>query len=303
MKELVKVQDIQALSDKFLAFAQVKPASVKAYRKGIRNLANFFNLHKITTPTRDSLVAYREYLAGKYAVTTCNLYLTSAKLFFNFLSVEGYLAKNPAEHLKGLKVDNTTHKKDALSSDMVKAILGTFNTSTLQGKRDKAIFALMATAGLRTIEIRRADISDIALRDGKYFLQVQGKGRNEKSESVQIADGVFNLISDYLNSRTDHAGNLFGSLSRRNYGGRLTTTSISRIVKNALIRAGFNSRRLTAHSLRHTAATVALKAGASLRQVQQVLRHKNIAVTQIYLHDLDRLTNNAESLVANAFGI
>ena len=262
MKELVKVQDIQALSDKFLAFAQVKPASVKAYRKGIRNLANFFNLHKITTPTRDSLVAYREYLAGKYAVTTCNLYLTSAKLFFNFLSVEGYLAKNPAEHLKGLKVDNTTHKKDALSSDMVKAILGTFNTSTLQGKRDKAIFALMATAGLRTIEICRADISDIALRDGKYFLQVQGKGRNEKSESVQIADGVFNLISDYLNSRTDNAGNLFGSLSRRNYGGRLTTTSISRIVKNALIRAGYNSRRLTAHSLRHTAATVALKAGS-----------------------------------------
>ena len=303
MKELVKVQDIQALSDKFLAFAQVKPASVKAYRKGIRNLANFFNLHKITTPTRDSLVAYREYLAGKYAVTTCNLYLTSAKLFFNFLSVEGYLAKNPAEHLKGLKVDNTTHKKDALSSDMVKAILGTFNTSTLQGKRDKAIFALMATAGLRTIEIRRADISDIALRDGKYFLQVQGKGRNDKSESVQIADGVFNLISDYLNSRTDNAGNLFGSLSRRNYGGRLTTTSISRIVKNALIRAGYNSRRLTAHSLRHTAATVALKAGATLRQVQQVLRHKNIAVTQIYLHDLDRLTNNAESLVARAFGI
>ena len=303
MKELVKVQDIQALSDKFLAFAQVKPASVKAYRKGIKNLANFFNLHKITTPTRDSLVAYREYLAGKYAVTTCNLYLTSAKLFFNFLSVEGYLAKNPAEHLKGLKVDNTTHKKDALSSDMVKAILGTFNTSTLQGKRDKAIFALMATAGLRTIEIRRADISDIALRDGKYFLQVQGKGRNDKSESVQIADGVFNLISDYLNSRTDNAGNLFGSLSRRNYGGRLTTTSISRIVKNALIRAGYNSRRLTAHSLRHTAATVALKAGATLRQVQQVLRHKNIAVTQIYLHDLDRLTNNAESLVARAFGI
>ena len=303
MKELVKVQDIQALSDKFLAFAQVKPASVKAYRKGIRNLANFFNLHKITTPTRDSLVAYREYLAGKYAVTTCNLYLTSAKLFFNFLSVEGYLAKNPAEHLKGLKVDNTTHKKDALSSDMVKAILGTFNTSTLQGKRDKAIFALMATAGLRTIEIRRADISDISLRDGKYFLQVQGKGRNDKSESVQIADGVFNLISDYLNSRTDNAGNLFGSLSRRNYGGRLTTTSISRIVKNALIRAGYNSRRLTAHSLRHTAATVALKAGATLRQVQQVLRHKNIAVTQIYLHDLDRLTNNAESLVARAFGI
>ena len=90
MKELVKVQDLNNLADNFLAFAQVKPASVKAYRKGIRNLANFFISQNITTPTRDNLVAYREYLAEKYSAATCNLYLTSAKLFFNFLSIEGY---------------------------------------------------------------------------------------------------------------------------------------------------------------------------------------------------------------------
>ena len=303
MKEIVKVQDIQALSDKFLTFAQVKSASVTAYRKGIKNLANFFNLHKITTPTRDSLISYREYLAGKYAVTTCNLYLTSAKLFFNFLVVEGYIAKNPCEHLKGLKVDNTTHKKDALSPEMIKSVLANFDTSTLQGKRDKAIFALMSTAGLRTIEISRANKADIELREGKYFLYVQGKGRNEKAECVQIAHGVYKLISEYLQARIDDNENLFGSVSRRNYGGRMTTTSISRIVKTAMIRAGYNSKRLTAHSLRHTAATVALKTGATLRQVQQVLRHKNIAVTQIYLHDLDRMANNTENMVAHAFGI
>ena len=306
MTAIVKSQnfaDLINLADKFLTFAQVKSASVKSYKKGIRNLANFFNLYHFSIPTRESLIAYRDYLAKTYSASTCNLYLTSAKLFFNFLTVEGFISKNPAEHLKGLKIDRSTHKKDSLSADMVKSVLATFDTSTLQGKRDKAIFALMATAGLRTIEIRRADISDISLRDGKYFLQVQGKGKNDKADSVLIPNGVFQIISDYLNSRTDNAENLFGSLSNRNFGKRLSTNSISRIVKSALIRAGFNSKRLTAHSLRHTAATIALKAGATLRQVQQVLRHSNISVTQIYLHDLDRLNNNAENLVANSFGL
>ena len=299
----LKSDDLSGLVEKFLTFAQVKSASVKSYRKGIKNLANFFSLQGISQPTRENLIAYREYLAENYSAATCNLYLTSAKLFFNFLFVEGILKENPAEHLKGLKIDRSTHKKDALSSDMVKAILATFDTSTLQGKRDKAIFALMATAGLRTVEIIRADVDDIAEKSGKYFLYVQGKGRNDKSECVQIAPSVYSLISDYLQARTDNGENLFASLSHRNFGGRLNSTTISILVKDIMRRAGFDSERLTAHSLRHTAATVALQAGASLRQVQQVLRHKSVSVTEIYLHDLDRLTNNAESLVAEVFDI
>lgn len=303
MTGLIKVQDLNGLAEKFLQFAQVSASSIKAYRKGLKNLANFFKLNRVTSPTRENFIAYREYLAGKYAAATCNLYLTSAKLFFNFLSVEGYIAKNPCEHLKGLKIDNSVHKKDSLSADMVKKILANFDRSTLQGKRDSAMFALMSTAGLRTIEISRADKADIELRGGKYYLYVMGKGRNSKSECIEIPHGVYSLIQDYLNARTDNGESLFASVSRRNFGGRLTTISISRAVKTAMIRAGYNSPRLTAHSLRHTAATIALMARATLRQVQQVLRHKNINITQIYLHDIDRMTNNAECLVARAFGI
>ena len=92
-------------------------------------------------------------------------------------------------------------------------------------------------------------------------------------------------------------------MSHRNFGGRLNTTTISILVKDMMRRAGFDSERLTAHSLRHTAATIALQAGASLRQVQQVLRHKSVNVTEIYLHDLDRMANNAEVMVAEIFDI
>lgn len=292
------------LVEKWIAFAQVKPSSVKSYRKGIRRLAEYVEGNGIANLSRENLVEYREMLAKKYSPSTANLYLTSAKLFLAFLQQEGILSVNPAEHLKGLKVI-AGHKKDSLSVQDTRKILSTFNTSTLKGKRDKAMYALMTTAGLRTIEVARANVGDIVKRGGKFFLYVMGKGRNEKSESVLLADGVYQMIQDYLTARGNISDNsaLFASVSRRNFGGRLTTTSISRIIKTAMRGAGYNSRRLTAHSLRHTAATTMLLNGAAIRQVQQVLRHRNIAVTEIYLHDLDRMSNHAESIAAAAFGI
>ena len=292
------------LVEKWIAFAQVKPSSVKSYKKGIRRLAEYVNSNGIANLSRENLVEYREMLAKKYSPSTANLYLTSAKLFLAFLQQEGVLSVNPAEHLKGLKII-AGHKKDSLSVDDTKKILASFDTSTLKGKRDKAMYALMTTAGLRTIEVARADVGDMVQRGGKYFLYVMGKGRNEKSECVQVADGVYSLIQDYLTARGNISDDstLFASLSKRNFGGRITANSISRIIKTALKNSGYDSRRLTAHSLRHTAATTMLLNGAAIRQVQQVLRHKNVAVTEIYLHDLDRLNNNAEMLAAAAFGI
>ena len=297
------IESIFVLVEKFIAYSQVSKSSVKSYRKGLRRLTEYFAEKSISSPTRADVLEYREYLSSKYSPATANLYLTSAKLFFNFLQVEGVVATNPADHVKGLKIV-AGHKKDALSTEQVKKILINFDTSTLKGKRDKAMFALMITAGLRTIEVSRANVCDIIERDGKFFLLVQGKGRTEKDSTVRIADGVVSLINSYLADRAVKDDSpLFASISNRNFGGRLTTTSISRIVKGAMKAAGFNSKRLTAHSLRHTAATTALRAGASIREVQQVLRHSSINVTTIYLHELDRLNNQAECLTAAAFGI
>ena len=303
-KAIATLTSILSMVDSWIAFAQVSPASEKSYRKGIRRLAEYCAANSISAPNRADMIAYKNFLQEKYAAATANLYLTAAKLFFSWLNVEGVIATNPSVHIKGLKIV-AGHKKDALSAEQVKAIFSNFDVSTLKGKRDKAMFALMTTAGLRTIEISRANVSDIIEREGKYFLLVQGKGHSEKDAEVRIADGVFVLIKSYLSSRADISTDspLFASVSNRNFDGRMTTNSISRIVKSAMKAAGFDSKRLTAHSLRHTAATTALKAGATLREVQQVLRHTNITITQIYLHDMDRLNNQAECLTAAALGI
>lgn len=75
------------------------------------------------------------------------------------------------------------------------------------------------------------------------------------------------------------------------------------MVKRHLQKAGFNSSRLTAHSLRHSAVTLSLLNGATLQEAQMFARHANIATTQIYAHNLDRANNPCSDHIANAIGI
>ena len=302
-KSETSLKEFDSLATNWIQFAQVSTSSRLAYQKGIKRFKEYCTDNRISTPTRADLILYREFLGMKYQATTANLYLTAAKLFFDFLYVEGYIEKNPCERLKGFKV-SSEHKKSALSVEMTKTVMKHFNTSTLAGLRDKAIYALMTACGLRCIEVVRANISDLEQINGVYRLHVQGKGHTQKDNAVNVPAGVVKLIADYLKRRGAVKADspLFASISRRNFGGRLSTFSVSRIIKTALRQSNFDSPRLTAHSLRHTCCTVALKNGATLRECQQLLRHVNIAVTTIYLHELNALENQASTLAARAFG-
>ncbi|MBQ7630488.1 MAG: tyrosine-type recombinase/integrase [Selenomonadaceae bacterium] len=292
-----------SLADRWIAFAQVSASSRKAYEKGVKRLKEYMTARQIITPSRGDMVAYREYLGRQYQPTTANLYLTAAKLFFQFLAVEGYISNNPCEHIKGFKISNL-HKKAALSVEMTKAVVNKIDTSTLAGIRNLAMYQLMASCGLRCIEVARANVGDFEQIGGVIRLHVQGKGKNDRAAAVNVPAGVYQTICEYLKQRGAVPANspLFASCSNRNNGGRLTTVSISRIVKKILREGGYDSPRLTCHSLRHSAATTALQAGATLREVQQLLRHSKIDTTTIYLHELSELENKASTVAANAFG-
>ena len=117
-----------------------------------------------------------------------------------------------------------------------------------------------------------------------------------------MATQVYNFIQKYLKTRknAEKIEPLFTSTSRRNYNSRMETQSISRLVKNKLRQISLDDTRHTAHSLRHTSATQALLNGASLTQVQQVLRHTSINTTLIYTHNIERMKNKSEQTVADA---
>ena len=289
--------DLQA---RFIAYLDAKPRTIEAYSKALKPFFAYLSANGITQPTRENIIAYRDSLKATYKATTVQAYIVPVRLFFQWAQQEG-LYPNVAEHVKGAKISKD-HKKDALTTRQIKAVLDAIDTDSLQGLRDYAILALMVTCGLRTIEVARADIGDLRTAGDNAALFIQGKGQDEKSEYVKITQPVEKAIRAYLNCRgkADAGQPLFASLSNNSQGGRMTTRSISGIVKDRFTDAGYDSERLTAHSLRHTAGTLNLLNGGTLEETQQLLRHSNINTTMIYLHHLDRAKNNSEARIAAA---
>lgn len=289
------------LYSRYIEFLDASPKTVETYTKALRQLFGYFAMNGITQPGRGDILAFREELkASGHKPTTVQNYITATRLFFQWTAQEG-LYPNIAEHLKGAKLDRQ-HKKDYLTSGQVKEVLTGIDRGNLQGLRDYAILTLMITGGLRTIEVIRADIGDLRTAGNSTVLYIQGKGREEKTEYVKISAPVERAIRSYLKARgqTGEAEPLFTSLSNNSRGQRLTTRTVSAIVKHRLQAAGYDSSRLTAHSLRHTAVTLSLLAGKEITEVQQFARHANISTTMIYNHALDKAKNSCGEAVTAA---
>ena len=287
------------LLKRFLEYLDASEKTVQTYTRALRQFFKFLYENNITQPQRTDVLAFRDKLKDKgRKPTTIKSYIVAVRLFFQWTNQEG-LYPNIAEKIKGAKLDQA-HKKDYLTVDQIKDVLNNIDTSTLTGARDYAIILLMVTGGLRTIEVSRADMDDMRNVGNSPALYIQGKGREEKTEYVKLPLQVFKAIGRYREMLEKQYDVLFVSTSNNNKGQRLTTRSISGIVKKRLKEAGYTSNRLTAHSLRHTAGTLNLMNGGTLEETQQLLRHSNINTTMIYLHHLERENNQSEKRIADA---
>lgn len=296
---ILPAADIDELYTRWLAYID-RPKSEQTYRNGIKSFLTYLAEHEITQPTRADILSWRDDLKEKYRATTVQTYLCGVKPFFAWLADEG-LYKDIAKGVHGLKL-NRNHKKGYLSAEASRDVLVCIDTHTHRGKRDYAIMCLMLTTGLRTCEVVGANVSDLDIIGGQTVLHISGKGFDDNAAYVKIALPVEKAIRNYLQARgARHNEPLFtGAGNHTGENGRLTTRSIRRIVKERLRAAGFESETLTAHSLRHTAGTLALKNGGKIEQVQQMLRHSNVTTTMIYMHDIEREGNNSELNVARA---
>lgn len=310
MSEIIRVEETaisaaQGLSEdtylRFVAFADVKEKSVETYTRALRQMFRFFRENGIRNPQREDILSYRDSLKARgLKPSSIQNYITATRLFFQWTEQER-IYPNVAAHVKGAKLDRE-HKKDYLTSSQSKAVLAGIDRSSLTGLRDYAIVALMLTDALRTIEVSRANIEDLRTLGDFTVLYIQGKGRDEKAEYVKVPQPVEKAIRDYLKARgeADPTEPLFTSTSNNSKGGRLSTRTISGICKGSMVEAGYNSERLTAHSLRHTAVTLSLINGRPLEEVQEFARHANIATTMIYNHALEKAKNGCSDAVSSA---
>lgn len=299
--EIKKKEIGMELFDRFIKYIDVAPKTVETYTKSLRQLFNYFSHNGIKYPKREDVMAFKEKLKeNQCKPTTIQNYITAARVFFTWTSQEGYYP-NITDHLKGAKIDKE-HKKDYLTSNQIKEILSNIDLNNIQGIRDYAILVLMVTGGLRDIEISRANIEDLRVAGENTVLYVQSKGKDEKTDYVKISMQVERAIRNYLKAKGAYKGSepIFTSLSNNSKGKRLTVRSISGIIKNRLKEAGFNSDRLTAHSLRHSAVTLSLLAGKDITEVQQFARHTNISSTMIYNHSLEKSKNSCGEAISKA---
>lgn len=289
------------LADKWIQFVDASEKTINTYKTNIRQFFKFLASMGITRPTRETVLQYRAYLSETCKPATVQGYIVALRQFFQWTELEG-LYPNVATRVKGAKLDNREHKKDYLTGKQAQQLLGAIDRSTLKGKRDYAILAVMLTTGLRTISIIRANVGDMRVSGHGAVLYYQGKGRSERAEYVKLAEPVELALREYLAARGEHDAKapLFASTANLNNGGRLTTRTISKLAKASFAAIGLISDRITAHSLRHTAATLNLLNGGSLAETQQLLGHQNINTTMIYSHALERANNESENRIAQA---
>ena len=289
------------LLEEFFSFLDVSSKTAQTYRRAIRQFLVFVRENNIVKPERNDVLAFKKEMEAKgKSPATIHLYLSAVRRFFQWTEQSG-LYPDVTANVKAPRQERG-HKKDYFAGTQVKSILGGIDRNSAEGLRNYAILSLMTTGGLRTVEIVRANVEDIRVVGGVSVLFIQGKGRSDKKDFVKLIPEVETAIRDYLKTRgqVEAEAPLFASESKRNRGQRLTTRSISGVCKAAMRAAGFNSNRLTAHSLRHTAVTLALLSGQSLEEVQHFARHTNISTTQIYAHHLDRMNSQCEAAIANA---
>ena len=203
-----------------------------------------------------------------------------------------YLAKRNIKSLDPVLVElPRTHRPQVtfLHVDEIDRILAEIPLDTEDGLRDRAIFELLFSTGLRISELTGLNRGDVNLTRREFM--VRGKG--QKDRPVFISQSAADAVQDYLDERKDKLPALFLNNSRNqpmvgtsgDYR-RLTPRSIERII-NKYVRAAGITKHVTPHTLRHSFATDLLMNGADLRSVQSLLGHSNISTTQIYTHVTD----------------
>jgi len=298
---IVKSKSIYALIEDFIRSQDVKTSSKETYRKSLKQFLLYSTERNLQDPTREDILNYKTYLLNdkKLSPTTVTSYLVAVRKFFEWVESEK-LYPNIAKSIKGAKRPKG-FRKDVLTVAQIKDVLSNIDRSDLEGKRDYALINLLVRTGLRTIEIQRALIEDLRQEGGEAVLFIQGKGRDLKDDFVLLTNETLKPIREYLKERgkVGEKDPLFSSHSNKNKGKGLTTRSIRRIVKERLREIGIDDRRLSAHSLRHTAITLSLLGGATLQEAQTLARHSDINTTLIYAQNISRVNNAPERKIDN----
>lgn len=261
----------------FLQYIQIERNfsrhTVVAYRSDLNLFIRFCSEREVMLPEID-INTIRKFLAHLYVTRhvarTVSRYITTLKSCFAFALEQDLIASNPMLKIHTPKVERRLPVY--LSAEELKQLL-----TSIDDKRDKAVLTLLAMTGIRLSELVGLDLEHIYLNNGTGSIRVLGKGSKERI--VPLNAIAIKALQDYLGSRPDVAINaLWISRCSR----RLSNVAVQQILKKYIALAGI--KQISPHALRHTFATLLLREGISLREIQDLMGHADISSTAIYTH-------------------
>jgi site-specific recombinase XerD len=270
------------------------PATRRAYKGDLDHLDAFADAHGLPLlhVARAHLAAWAETMRrARLSEVTIGRRLSSASSFYTYCVQNDAIHASPAADLRRPKIDRDNDGAAWLTVEQA--------TAFLRAARDHSpgahsLAAVMLTTGARVSEVTAADVDDLTHNAGHRLLTVTRKGG--KRQSLPIAPWVGVVVDTHLAGRTE--GPLF---TKPRSGQRMDQPAAWRLVRLLARRAGLpNADRLHPHSLRHSAITAALEAGAGLREVQTMAGHVDPRTTERYDRMRENLDKSPVYLVAQA---
>ena len=202
--------------------------------------------------------------------------LSAVRAFYRYLMNGGTVSHNPA---RGITTPRTA-KRLPQTLDVDQALqLVEIDAKDPLAVRDKAVFELMYSSGLRLSELTGLDINSIDLADA--MVTVLGKGR--KTRKVPVGRQALAAVRAWLKQRPGFAAEDETALFVSRRGNRISTRNIQQRLRDRAVRQGLTTH-VHPHMLRHSFATHVLESSGDLRAVQELLGHADISTTQVYTH-------------------
>ena len=256
--------------------------TLESYKRDIAIYLDFLSRNKktILKATRkdiEKFLSERKEQGSKSRTVARNK--VSIVNLYKFLVMENYISKNPTDNLEVIRLKRVL--PESLTTTEVDDLLAVPNEKTDKGLRDKAIFELMYSSGLRVSEICSLKIEDISFEE--KCLKIKGKGNRERI--VPINDRALDILQRYIQtSRVIMVkGKKTSELFLNFRGDKISRVGIWKIVKETMKKSDID-KNVYPHTLRHSFATHLIQHGADLRSVQRMLGHSDITTTEIYTH-------------------
>lgn len=283
-------EDLEAFVTYLVAEAGLSENTVSAYRRDLKDYANFLRGTEqgtyLTEPNfrrveRQDVIDYLGHLRRerKLKRSTVARKLTAIRQLHKFLLREELTDEDPTAN-----VDRPKQKKslpEVISEEQCMQLLAAPDRSTPEGLRDAAMLTLLYATGLRVSELVNLGTHDLNVEEG--LVRVKGKGNKERL--VPVADEALRLVQKYMKTARaefmkyhDEDG-IFLSRQGRPY----TREGFWQRMKHYVAKAGLPDD-VSPHTLRHSFATHLLSGGADLRSIQEMLGHSSLAVTETYTH-------------------